>query len=482
LPKEVRTTFGGELTLEQMEYAARDVQVLLPIYREQRATAMKEKLADTLLLELQVAPVVAAMELAGCLVDVERWRAYLTSVEERLVGLRQTVRRQLLPAPYCECFPDRLDTIVAEDGLLNLESPQLLLWLLRRRGMPLSATNVHELKGYMYALEAKDETVPTLLPDLLEYRKHQQIKKAFGESVLSKVHPLTGRLHPEFRQLGARTGRFSARSPNLQQIPKRDPQARELRRCFIAAAHRALVTADFSQIELRVLAQYSKDAVMRKAFNSGQDLHKATAALMWNIAVESVTPEQRAIAKNLAFGTIYGLGPRRLSTTLKIPVEEAKAKLDRFFQTYPTVKRWLNSAANDAVERGRVYTLLGRRRLIPAPDPDDPDYESLRSAVQRMGKNTPIQGTAADIVKMALVAIHQELTEGDYDAALINTVHDEIVVEAAEEEAAAVAKLVERCMVASGRKLLPDVPVEVDVKVGPAWGEAYPVAGQATPA
>ena len=296
---------------------------------------------------------------------------------------------------------------------------------------------------------------------LLEYRTLQKAHK-FGETLLEAANNAEGksRIHPNFHQIGAPTGRMSCTDPNVQQVP----HAPEYRRCFRAPDGRKLITADYSQIELRILADFTGDQGFIDAFNSGADLHRVTAAQVFNVPLEQVTADQRSFAKRLNFGVVYGIGAQRFAMLTGLSQTEAEDLLRRYFATYRALDNWLRAAAQQAVrERTAPRTVAGRLARFNF-DPQDRQAVSL---AQRNGKNSPVQGSSADIIKRALRLVHDRL-QGT-NARLVNVVHDEIVVEADAEAAPDIAKLIEEAMCQAGEEYVRKVPVKVETEVGDEW-------------
>jgi DNA polymerase-1 len=289
-----------------------------------------------------------------------------------------------------------------------------------------------------------------IIGTLLEYRTVQKALTSYGENMIELINPMTKRLHADFRQIGAPTGRFACTNPNIQQVP----HAVEYRRCFSGHPEgRKLIIADYSQIELRILAEFSGDRGFIEAFNSGADLHRVTA----------VTKDQRDFAKRLNFGVVYGIGAQRFALMTGMSVSDAENILRRYFGTYRQLDTYLREAANRAVSERQART--GSGRLVRFRY-DENDRQQI-SMTQRNGKNTPIQGTSADILKRALKLLKEELSETN--AKIVNIIHDEIVVEADADEAQSVAEKVERVMCAAGQEYLKTVPVKVETEVADEW-------------
>jgi DNA polymerase-1 len=287
------------------------------------------------------------------------------------------------------------------------------------------------------------------------------------EALPPLISERTGRIHPTFNQTGAATGRMSATNPNVQNIPIRTPEGVRVREAFVAADGCMLLSADYSQVELRVLAHYSEDESLIDAFTKGDDIHRRTAAEVAGIAPEQVDDDQRARAKAVNFGIIYGSSAFGLSNTLKIAAADAQATIDAYFERYQGVRRFLDETVEVAKQQGYVTTLLGRRRYLP-------DLVSrnrvLRQAAERMAVNTVIQGTAADLIKKAMVEVDTALGAQDLRSRMILQVHDELVFEAREAEVDRVVELARTTM----QDVYPlKVPLVVDVGLGQNWREAH---------
>lgn len=455
LAKEVRETFfGGHLrdfTKKQLDYAAKDVLVLFPIYEAQRDRLQKEQLEKIASLEFELVPVVSEMELRGFLIDVEKWRQVIADYRKKAQEIDRKMQEEL--RPYSRST--QKDLFGNHANVVNLNSPSQIMEAFRRVGLDLPSTGEEILARYDHPLAKL----------LLEYRESEKIISAFGENLLEKINPKTGRIHPDYMQIGADTGRFACSNPNLQQIPTDSM----FRSCFIASPDHKLVVADYSQIELRIMAELSEDPVFMKAFKEDQDLHALTASQMFNIPIDQVSKEKRFQAKSINFGLMYGRGARSLAVQLGVSEDESRRLLDKYFRQYHRVKTWLDNISRDAIRRGYSTTLGGRKRYYEKVASDDPSYDRQVSYIERQGKNTPIQGTSADITKMALVNLRQRIRKEGLAAVPIHTVHDEIVVEAPVSEAEQTAKIVKEEMVRAGEALLKKVPVKVDVVVSDIW-------------
>ncbi|HEY8552104.1 MAG TPA: DNA polymerase I [Thermaerobacter sp.] len=396
-------------------------------------------------IELPLVPVLAAMEEAGIAVDRRQ-------LEE--LGRLFTRRSQELAEQIYELAGERF----------NINSTQQLGQILfERLGLPV----VKKTKtGYSTDAEVL-ETLAAKHPIaelVLEYRSLVKLQGTYVDGLAEHIGP-DGRIHTTFQQTVAATGRLSSTHPNLQNIPIRDEPGRSLRRAFVAPPGHRLVAADYSQIELRVLAHYSGDPGLLEAFARGQDVHARTASEIFGVPLERVTPEQRRVAKAVNFGLAYGQTDFGLARALRIDRADARRFMDRYFERYPGVKRYMEETVRRARQEGEVSTLLGRRR--PVPEIRHRVYH-IRQNAERVAINTPIQGTAADIMKLAMIRVHRALAEEGLRARIVLQVHDELLVEAPEDEVPAVAALLRREM--EGAFALA-VPLVVEVKAGANWYE-----------
>ena len=304
--------------------------------------------------------------------------------------------------------------------------------------------------------------VPALV---LEYRTLKKLHSTYVDVLPGLVHPVTGRVHTDFNQAGAATGRLSSSHPNLQNIPVRTEWGRKVRRAFVARSPgRVLLSLDYSQIELRILAHLSGEPRLKAAFENNEDVHARTAAEVFKVSPAAVTPEMRRTAKIVNFGVLYGMGAFRLAREIGVGRAEAAGIIERYFQTYAGVRAYFDGVAEQALKNGEVRTILGRRRLIHDLDSRNP---GIREAAKRTAVNTPIQGSAADLMKMAMIRVSGMLPENP-GVAMILQVHDELLFDLPEERAGAFAPKARRLM----ETALPmTVPIVVDVKSGPNWAD-----------
>ncbi|HEY0349757.1 MAG TPA: DNA polymerase [Pyrinomonadaceae bacterium] len=436
-----------ELSEAQLQYAARDAAILIPL-REKLIDRIKSLgLIQCAQLEFECVMPVVDLELTGFYMNKARWLEQLAIVEERRAELANELQEMLGEGvAQASLFgPPRAN--------INLDSQQQVTEAMNRLGIPLpDSTRNWKLQplAAQYPIVAK----------LLEYRTMQKALTSYGQNMVELINPKTGRLHADFRQIGAPTGRFACTNPNIQQVP----HAAEYRRCFMGHPDsRQLVIADYSQIELRILAEFSGDEGFIEAFNSGADLHRVTAAQVFGVAQDQVSKEQRDFAKRLNFGVVYGIGAQRFSMMTGLSVTEAEDVLRRYFATYRKLDAYLRESASRAVSEKQART--GSGRLVKFNyDPSDRQQVSM---TQRNGKNAPIQGTSADILKRALRLLSDELR--GTSAKIVNIIHDEIVVEVDEGEAVQVAQTVERTMCAAGEEYVQAVPVKVESQIASEW-------------
>ncbi|MCA1593687.1 MAG: hypothetical protein LC754_13755 [Acidobacteria bacterium] len=339
--------WSGELSTTQLEYAARDAAVMLPLRERLVELLRANNLTRCAQLEFECVVPIAALELNGIFLDKERWREQLAVVGKRRVTLAEELQEILAEESQQQSFfgPSRAD--------INLDSHVQLTKALTRLGVPVPDST----RNWKLQPLANDYPV---VATLLEYRTVQKALTSYGENILHEISPVTGRIHANFHQIGAPTGRMSCTSPNVQQVP----HAVEYRRCFRAPEGRKLIIADYSQVELRILADFTNDKGFVDAFNSGADLHRVTAAQIFNVAVEEVTKVQRDFAKRLNFGVVYGIGAKRFAMMTGLSETEAEDLLRRYFSTYRDLDAWLRRAAQQAVrERTAPRTVAGRSML-----------------------------------------------------------------------------------------------------------------------
>ncbi|MEO7985855.1 MAG: DNA polymerase I [Gemmatimonadales bacterium] len=350
---------------------------------------------------------------------------------------------------------------------LNLNSPrQLATVLFERQQLPVlkrTKTGPSTDADVLEQLAVLGHDLPRLI---LDYRELQKLKSTYVDTLPARVNRKTGRIHTSFNQSGAATGRLSSSEPNLQNIPIRTPRGEEIRRGFVPRAGCLFLVADYSQIELRLMAHLSGDPSFIEAFRQGGDIHRQTAALIFNVPVEAVTPEMRGRAKTINFATIYGQGPFALSRQLGISQDEAKAFISGYFERFAGVRAFLDAQIELARSQGYVETIFRRRRYIP--EVKDRNF-NVRASGERNAQNSPLQGSAADLIKLAMVRIHRALRDGGLGSRMLLQVHDELVFEVPEAEVETMSVLVRTHMEQAAELR---VPLVVDIGVGNNWLDA----------
>jgi DNA polymerase-1 len=399
--------------------------------------------------ELPLIEVLADMEWTGIAIDAAKFAEQGRELSRDLDQLSARIRE------------------VAGGKELNINSPrQLAAVLFEEQGLPVlkkTRTGPSTDADVLEQLADMGHELPRLI---LGYRELQKLKSTYVDVLPLAVNPETGRIHTSFNQVGAQTGRLSSSDPNLQNIPVRTPRGEGIRRGFIPAPGSKFVVADYSQIELRLMAHLSRDPAFIAAFNQGHDIHRQTAAIIANVPIDQVTSEMRSRAKTTNFGIIYGQGPFALSKKLGISMEEAKAFIADYFARFAGVRAYLDRQVDLAREHGYVETLFGRRRYVP--EIRDRNF-NIRAFGERLAQNTPLQGSAADLIKIAMVRIYRALPRAGLAARMVLQVHDELVIEAPAAEAEAAAALVKEYMEGAAELA---VPLQVTVGIGDNWVDA----------
>lgn len=388
--------------------------------------------------------VLADMEINGVLVDEKLLNAQSEQLNKQMEDIEERIRA------------------IADDDTLNVNSTGQIAELLYDRlglqaGRKTSTGKRSTAVAVLEGLRESHEAVGLIL----EYRELSKLKGTYLDPLPRLINPRTGRIHTTFNQTVAATGRLSSTNPNLQNIPVRTELGRQIRSAFIADAGHSLLAADYSQIELRVLAHIAQEPVLIEAFQTGTDIHRSTAALVHDVTLDEVTSEMRRVAKIINFGVLYGMSAHRLTRELSIGYKEAETFISTYFERYPNVRRYIDGTLEECRRTGYVETLAGRRRLIP--EINSPD-RNQREYAERTAYNMPIQGTAADIMKIAMLKLAPELAS--HDARLILQVHDELIVEVPEARVAETATLMRTTM---ERAWPLDVPLVADVATGTNW-------------
>jgi DNA polymerase-1 len=399
-------------------------------------------------LELPLVDVLAEMEWVGVTINLP----WFASLKTRFSAERTLVERRIWDE-------------AGEEFNIN-SNPQLREILFGKLGLPIkkkTATGPSTDASVLQELADEGHTLPVLL---MEYRELAKLESTYLDALPALVNPRTGRLHTSYQQTVAATGRLSSSDPNLQNIPIRTAVGRDIRRGFVPREGWQFLAADYSQIELRLLAHLSQDPAFVTAFRAGGDIHRQTAAVIFGVELDAVTSEMRARAKTINFATIYGQGPFSLAKQLKIAQDEAKQFINTYFERFAGVRRYLDDCVSFAKEKGYAETLIGRRRAIP--EIKDRNF-NVRAFGERIAQNSPIQGSAADLIKQAMLDVSAALAASGMASTLLLQVHDELVFEAPPEELAALRPLVQQAM--EGAATL-SVPLVVDIGVGPNWLEA----------
>ena len=305
----------------------------------------------------------------------------------------------------------------------------------------------------------------TIISDILMYRQTSKLRGTYGDTLANQADE-NGRIHTKLNQTGTATGRLASSDPNLQNIPVRGEMGRELRKYFVAEEGYTLIDADYSQIELRLLAVLSDDEAMKRAFIGGEDIHAEVASQVFGVALDDVTPEQRRRAKAVNFGIVYGIGEFSLAKDLGISRKMAKEYIENYLSTYSGVDKYLKETVEEAKKNGYTTTMFSRRRNIPELTSTN---KNIRAFGERVAMNSPIQGSAADVIKIAMINVDRALKESGLDARLIMQVHDELIIEAKEECASEAAELLVREM---ENAVHLSVPLTADCGVGKSWYDA----------
>lgn len=422
------------------------------IYRckEKLENDLKEKEEYNLFenIEMPLMKVLAEMEYTGVLIDKNMLEEYGNSMKTQLDNL-------------CK------DIYSLAGVEFNINSPkQLGEVLFEKLGLPFIKKTKSGYSTDSEVLEKLADKHP-IIEKILDYRFLNKLKATYVDGMLPLINSETKRIHASFKQTVTATGRISCTDPNLQNIPIRTELGRELRKAFVAKDGFVLLDADYSQVELRVLAHMSKDKNMINAFKHNEDVHSITASQVFNVPLEDVTKQMRSEAKAVNFGIVYGISDFGLSTNINISVKKAKEYIEKYFKTYPGIKKYMEDTVNKCKEVGYVETLWGRRRYVP--EINSKNY-NVRQFGERVAKNAPIQGTAADIIKIAMINIQKELEEKNLESKLIIQVHDELLIETKEEEFEEVKEILVRNM---QDVIKMEVPLKVDANSGKTWYDAH---------
>jgi DNA polymerase-1 len=436
---------------QAIPYAAEDADITLMAYEALRPQLEELGLMDLFdTVEMPLVPVLLRMEMAGITVDQDRLRELSKSFAAQLEALETSIHA-LAGEPFNIKSSQQLGRILFEKLALPVQKKTK-----KKTGY---STDVDVLTTL-----ADHHELPALV---LRHRGLAKLKSTYVDALMEMVHPTTRRIHTSYNQSVTATGRLSSSDPNLQNIPIRTEEGREIRKAFIPRSGWKLLAADYSQVELRILAHYAQDATLISAFASDQDIHTRTACEVFETSEEMISDELRRHAKVINFGIIYGMGPYSLAQDLGISQAMAKTYIDNYFNHYPGVKAFIDQTIETARRTKQTSTLMGRIRLLP--DIDSRNH-NVRQFAERTAVNTPIQGTAADLIKLAMIAVDRQLREASRHAVMLLSVHDEIVLEVPPPEIEAVSAMVQTTMEGIWELA---VPLKVNLAVGDNWNEAH---------
>jgi DNA polymerase-1 len=437
-----------QVPLEQAkEYCCEDVDYtgrLKELFEEQLAEQKLEKVFYDV--EMPLLPILARMEREGIYLDADALQTIGASLERQIEKLKGEIFAQV----GCE---------------FNLNSPKQLSEILYQKlGLKPPGRKTTEFATGADILEELAVDAP-IVKEILSYRQLEKLRTTYIDALPAAINPDTGRIHCTFNQSVAATGRLSSQDPNLQNIPVRSEIGTQIRSCFKSRPGYSFVGADYSQIELRLLAHFSKDPELIAAFKQGEDIHTHTASRIFDVFPAAVTSQMRDRAKTVNFAILYGQGPFGLSRQLGISTKEASQFIKTYFERYPRVADYIDWCKKQVQKQGFSTTLTGRRRPIPEIDNKNP---SIRAAAERLAVNTPLQGTAADLIKMAMIAIDKEISKQNLAGKMILQIHDELIFEVPDSEVRAFQSIVKENM---ENVLTLNVPIEVHLAVGKNWGE-----------
>ena len=442
----------NQIALEQAgPYAAEDADITLSLHQALWPQVSAEPSLQTVFdeIELPLIDVLSRVERNGALVDDTLLFQQSQELADRLRELEDQAW-DLAGQQFNLASPKQLAEILFE----KLQIP-----VLKKTAKGAPSTKEEVLQEL-----ALDYPLPKVL---LEHRGLAKLKSTYTDKLPTMINPVTKRIHTSYHQAGTATGRLSSSDPNLQNIPARTPEGRRVRQAFIAPPEHCLVAADYSQIELRIMAHLSEDKTLLDAFAKGQDIHSATAAEVFGVSLDSVSSDQRRSAKAINFGLIYGMSAFGLARQLNIPRNQAAEYIERYFERYPGVQQYMNNTRHLAAEKGYVETYFGRRLYLPEINSNN---AVRRQAAERTAINAPMQGTAADIIKLAMISVDSWLRENQLASRMIMQVHDELVLEVPQQELQQVITGISECMENAANL---SVPLVVDVGTGDNWDKAH---------
>jgi DNA polymerase-1 len=440
-----------DVELEKLaDYAAEDGDITFQLYEILSKEIKKEKLEKVAYdVDFPLVPVLEDMEYEGVKIDKSALESFSKDLKKLIAGYTKKIHK-IAGEEFNISSPKQLQVILFEK--LGLASGRKT-----KTGFSTDARALENLRG-------EHEIIETIL----EYRQATKLKSTYADALPNLINPKTGRVHTDFNQVVAATGRLSSLNPNLQNIPIRTEMGREIRKAFVPRdKNYVLLSADYSQIELRLLAAICKDEALMKAFKSGEDIHRSTAALVFMVDPKDVTPDMRRKAKEVNFGILYGIGPFGLKTRLGIPQSHAKDIIELYFKTFKNVRKYMDDSVKKAQEKGFAETLLGRRRFLRNINSNN---RVVRQFEERVAINMPIQGTAADMIKLAMIKIFNELEKRKTKTKMVLQVHDELLFDAHKDEVDELRPMIKEIM----ETAMPvDVPIVVDTGVGDDWLDAH---------
>ena len=446
-PRGTFQTYDQEFTEKQLMYAANDVCTLDFIRNLQMQRILKYNLKEVLDLEMAFLKPLAEMELNGVLLDIPRWRIMMSEFEKDAKNNKANIEKDLEP------YQDQYTLFGISN--INIDSNAQLKKYLEKMGLNLESTSKEALEKY---------AGHPLIDRILQYRKDVKLINTYGESLISKINPKTGRLHTRFKQMVS-TGRMSSNDPNLQNIPGKQ----KFRSCFIADKNKVLITVDQNSAELMIMGAMSGEPNFIDTYKKGLDLHTNNASRIYNVGYDAVTKDQRKASKAISFGLAYGISAVGLGKRLGISKEEAQKLIDAYFKVNNILKSWLERAAKDAVRTHSSTTITGRHRFYNIPALNDPARKKIVGSVERAAKNHKIQGSDSDTIKKAMILCVERLEKLNIGAKLLLSVHDEIVIECPVEHAEEVAKVVTSSVDDGFNMYFSQMPMYTAAVIGPCW-------------
>jgi DNA polymerase-1 len=437
-------------------YAVADAETtlrLMPLQVQELQRVNGEKLLEEI--DLPLTPILADMEMTGISLDLPFFQETSKRLEKRMAEIEKQVY-ELVGKPFNINSTQQLSDVLFKQ--LKLQPPD--------QNNKTASGHYSTSAGVLDTLRGKHAAVDLIL----EHRELSKIKSTYVDALQAALNADTGCVHTSYSQIGAVTGRLSSSNPNLQNIPIRTEEGRRIRNGFVAGKGKVLLSVDYSQIELRIVAHMAQDETMLAAFRADEDIHATTARAIYGLGPEAITKNMRRHAKAINFGLIYGMSPFGLTRTTDLTLSEAENFVKTYFQKFPGIKKYLDGIRRLAAQQGYVETLLGRRRYFPALQ--SKQNVQVKNREEREAINAPIQGTAADIMKLAMLKIPPALKENKLKAKMLLQVHDELVLECPKNELEETARVVKETMT-NAYKL--DIPLSTDARYGTNWGEMQPI-------